>query len=227
MRILLIEDEVDLAMVLRRGLTAEGYAVDVVHDGMDGVLQAKAVDYAVIILDLMLPTMNGYRVCAHLRAENVQTPILVLTAKTGDDDQAEALDAGADDFLAKPFAYLVLVARLRALLRRPRVLGSATLKVGDLVLDRLSHTCRRDEVTIPLSPREFTIAAILASRPGEPISKDELLQLAWPDDAVDPNLVEVRISSLRRKVDLPFNRNSLQTVRGIGYRLVDDQGRNA
>ncbi|MFC7842819.1 response regulator transcription factor [Streptomyces sp. NPDC001046] len=223
MRLLVIEDERDLAATLRRGLSAEGYTVDVAHDGDEGLWMARTGDYAAIILDLMLPTLNGYRVCAHLRRDEITTPILVLTAKGGDWDQTEALDTGADDYLAKPFSYPVLLARLRALLRRPHAMEPITLTVGDLVLHLTARTCHRAGVMIPLTPREFALAEVLARRPGEPVSKGEILHQAWPDDPDNTNLVEVRISALRRKVDQPFGRRSLQTVRGTGYRLVDDR----
>ncbi|MFJ9610091.1 response regulator transcription factor [Kitasatospora sp. NPDC101176] len=222
MRILVIEDETDLAATLHRGLSAEGYTVDLAHDGQDGLLRARAGDYAAIVLDIMLPTMNGYRVCAALRRERIDTPVLILTAKDGDWDQTEALDTGADDYLAKPFSYPVLLARLRALLRRP-ALGPTQLAVGDLVLNPATRTCHRADQPVLLTAREFAIAQVLARRPGEPIGKSELLYHAWPDHAADPNLVEARISALRRKIDTPFGRHSLQTVRSLGYRLVDDR----
>lgn len=222
-RILVIEDERDLAVTLQRGLSAEGYTVDLAHDGREGLWKARTGDYAAIILDLMLPTLNGYRVCAHLRRDEITTPILVLTAKDGDWDQTEALDTGADDYLAKPFSYPVLLARLRALLRRPHTAGLPTLTVGDFVLNLTARTCQRAGTPIPLTPREFAIAEVLARRPGQPVSKWEILHQAWPDDPDDPNLVEVRISALRRKIDQAFGRRSLQTVRGTGYRLVDDR----
>lgn len=219
----MVEDERGLAETLRRGLSAEGFAVDLAHDGREGLWKARTGDYALIVLDLMLPLLNGYRVCAQLRREGVHTPILVLTAKDGDWDQAEALDTGADDYLAKPFSYVVLVARLRALLRRPRTAVSPLAVVGDLTVDTAARTCRRAGVPIALTPREFAVAEVLARRSGEVVSKGEILAEAWPDEAEDPNLVEVRISGLRRKIDAPFGRRSLETVRGAGYRLVDDR----
>ncbi|MFD8723496.1 response regulator transcription factor [Streptomyces sp. NPDC059629] len=226
MRILLVEDETDLAETLRTGLTAEGYAVDTVHDGHQGLWMARTGGYALIVLDLMLPRLNGYRICAQLRREGITTPILVLTAKDGEWDQAEALDTGADDYLTKPFSYVVLVARLRALLRRSLAsTPAAVLAVGDLTLDTASHTCRRAGTRIELSPREFAVLAVLARRAGQAVSKSELLHHAWPEEARDPNLVEARVSALRRKVDTTFGRRSLQTVRGVGYRLVDDRER--
>ncbi|SFE88336.1 DNA-binding response regulator, OmpR family, contains REC and winged-helix (wHTH) domain [Actinoplanes philippinensis] len=225
MRVLVIEDEPELAEILQRGLTAEGYTVDVARDGLTALELARFEDYAGILLDLMLPGLNGYRVCATLRREGIRTPILVLTAKDGDYDQIEALDTGADDFLSKPFSYPVLVARLRALVRRGPAAVPVRLAVGDLVLDRAARTCHRGTVPIPLTPREFAILDLLAHRAGEPVPKTDILRQVWPDEVEDPNLVEVRVGRLRRKVDLPFGRNSLCTVRGVGYRLVDDRAR--
>ncbi|MFJ6834293.1 response regulator transcription factor [Streptomyces sp. NPDC091209] len=224
MRILVVEDERELAETLRLGLTAEGYRVDVAHDGREGLWKARTGDYAAVVLDLMLPLLNGYRVCAELRREGITTPVLVLTAKDGDWDQAEALDTGADDYVTKPFTYLVLVARLRALMRRARGAASPLLAVGDLVLDVAARTCLRSGAAVPLTPREFGVAEVLARRPGEAVTKSEILHHAWPDEAEDLNLVEVRVSALRRKIDTAFGRQSLLTVRGVGYRLVDDRG---
>ncbi|WP_212908502.1 response regulator transcription factor [Streptomyces sp. TS71-3] len=225
MRILVIEDEIELAQTLRTGLSAEGYSVDLACDGRQGLWMARTGDYALIILDLMLPGLNGYRVCAQLRRQQINTPILVLTAKDGDYDQAEALDTGADDYLSKPFSYVVLVARLRALLRRPSAAGPLVLAVGDLSLDVTARTCQRAGARIALTPREFAVLEVLVRNAGQAVSKADLLHHAWPDEAWDPNLVEARISSLRRKIDMPFRRRSVETVRGTGYRLVDDDAR--
>jgi DNA-binding response OmpR family regulator len=222
-RILVVEDEQALAKGLRRGLSAEGYTVDLAYDGREGLWMARTGEYSAILLDLMLPTLNGYKVCQTLRREGITTPILVLTAKDGDYDQAEALDTGADDFLAKPFSYVVLVAHVRALLRRGATGAPPQLKVGDLVLDVAARGCRRGGVAVTLTPREFAILEILARRPGEVLAKTEILHHAWPDEVDDVNLVEVRVSALRRKIDTPFARSSLHTVRGLGYRLIDDR----
>ncbi len=219
----MIEDERELAAALKRGLTAEGFAVDVAADGRSGLWMARTGEYAGIILDLMLPQLNGYKVCQALRRDGIETPILVLTAKDGDYDQAEALDTGADDYLTKPFSYVVLVARVRALLRRGRSGGSPLLTVGDLVLDVAARRCLRAGTVVPLTPREFAIAEVLARRAGEVVAKTELLHHVWPGDVDDVNLVEARISGLRRKIDAEFGRDSLRTVRGVGYRLVDDR----
>jgi DNA-binding response OmpR family regulator len=220
---LVIEDERELAGALKRGLSAEGYTVDIAHDGRDGLWMARTGDYAGIVLDLMLPSLNGFKVCSMLRHEQITTPILVLSAKSGDYDHAEALDTGADDYLAKPFSYVVLLARLRALVRRGRSSGSPRVTVGDLVLDMAARTCLRAGSTVILTQREFAIAEVLARRAGEAVSKAELLNQVWPGEANDVNLVEARVSGLRRKIDTAFGRNSLHTVRGVGYRLVDDR----
>jgi DNA-binding response OmpR family regulator len=224
MRILIVEDERELAENLRRGLVAEGYQVDVAHDGHLGLALAGTGSYVAIVLDLMIPVINGYVLCQRLRASGVTTPILVLTAKDGVYDHTEALDSGADDYLSKPFSYPVLLAHLRALLRRRGPLLEVTLVVGDLVLESRRRACHRGGQRIELTPREFALLEVLAQRPGEPVTKGELLLHAWPDEAQDVNLVEVRVSALRRKIDVPFGRQSLQTVRGVGYRLIDDRG---
>ncbi|KUL61195.1 two-component system response regulator [Streptomyces violaceusniger] len=226
MRILVVEDEVDLAHTLHTGLTAEGYSVDLAHDGRQGLWMARTGEYALVVMDLMLPGLNGYKVCAQLRREGNATPILVLTAKDGEWDQAEALDTGADDYLAKPFSYLVLVARLRALVRRAAAVAPPVLAVGDLSLDVAGRICRRAGTRVDLTPREFAVLELLARRAGQAVPKSDLLYHAWPDEALDPNLVEARVSTLRKKVDTAFDRQSLQTVRGTGYRLVDDRERD-
>ncbi|NUW44409.1 response regulator transcription factor [Nonomuraea rhodomycinica] len=219
-RVLLVEDERRLAGLVRDGLSGEGFAVDVAHDGRDGLWMATEHAYDVIVLDVMLPRMNGYTVCARLREAGNWTPIMMLTAKDGVYDEAEALDTGADDYLSKPFSYVVLLARLRALVRRGGRERPVSITVGDLVLDPAGLRCRRGEVEIALTPKEFAVLHGLARRPGEVVSKSELLAQAW-DFAYDgdPNIVEVYISALRRKIDQPFGRSSLITVRGAGYRL--------
>jgi DNA-binding response OmpR family regulator len=223
MRVLVVDDEVQLAEAVRRGLVAEGFAVDVAHDGDDGLWRALEVAYDAIILDLMLPKRNGYLVCRELRARDVWTPILMLTAKSGEWDVAEGLDTGADDYLTKPFSFVVLVARVRALTRRSWATRAGTLVVGDLVVDPTARTAARAGVTVELTRREFDLLETLARRPGEVLRKAELLDAVWGlDFAGDPNVVEVYLGYLRRKLDRPFGRSSLQTVRGVGYRLVDD-----
>ena len=220
MRILVVEDEERLAGALTNGLMAEGFSVDVARDGLDGLWRAREGQYAAVVLDILLPGMNGYEICATLRAEQIWTPILMLTAKDGEYDEAEALDTGADDFLSKPFSYLVLVARLRALLRRGTSARPAVLAVGDLELDPAARECRRASRRVALTPREFSLLEALMRRAGEVIPKAQLLHQVWGTDFDgDPNVVEVYMRYLRRKLDEPFGRRSLQTVRGVGYRL--------
>ncbi|MBV8983770.1 MAG: response regulator transcription factor [Acidimicrobiia bacterium] len=223
MRVLLVEDEVALAEAIERGLSANGFTVEVTHDGLDGFWRARERAYGAIVLDLLLPGMNGYEVCRKLRAEGVWTPILILTAKDGEYDEAEALDTGADDFLAKPFSFVVLVSRLRALQRRGTVPRPAMLEVGDLVVDPAARECRRDGTPIALTAREFDLLEALARRPGTVRSKYELLNAVWGYEFDgDANVVEVYVGYLRRKIDTPFGRQTLQTVRGHGYRVVSD-----
>jgi two-component system OmpR family response regulator len=222
-RVLVVEDEVHLAQSLARGLTAEGFDVEVVHDGTDGLWRAREHSYGAIVLDLLLPGMNGYKICRTLRAEQNWTPVLMLTAKDGEYDEAEALDTGADDFLSKPFSYVVLVARLRALTRRGAAPRPPLLSAGDLVYDPLSRSCHRGDVAVPLSAREVALLEALMRRQGEVAAKRALLREVWGDDFDgDTNVVEVYVGYLRRKIDEPFGRRSLQTVRGLGYRLVAD-----
>lgn len=215
-----MEDEERLADLVKGGLAGEGFAVDVAHDGRDGLWMATENAYDVIVLDVMLPRMNGYAVCAKLREAGDWTPIMMLTAKDGIYDEAEALDNGADDYLAKPFSYVVLLARLRALVRRGGRERPVSITVGDLVIDPAGLKCRRGEVEIGLTPKEFAVLHALARRSGEVVSKGELLAQAWDFSYDgDPNIVEVYISALRRKIDTPFGRTTLMTVRGAGYRL--------
>jgi DNA-binding response OmpR family regulator len=222
-RVLVVEDEAALAEAIGRGLRAEGFEVELTHDGLDGLWRARERPYAAIVLDILLPGMNGFAVCRTLRQEGVWTPILVLTAKDGEWDEAEALDIGADDFLSKPFSFVVLVARLRALARRGGAPRPALLTAGDLVLDPATHTCVRGGTPVDLTPREMALLAALLARPGEVVAKSDLLRRVWGDDFTgDANVVEVYVGYLRRKLDTPFGRRSLQTVRGAGYRVVAD-----
>jgi len=224
MRVLVVEDERRLAAALRRGLEAEGYAVDLAHDGREGLRLAREHPYDAIVLDILLPGLNGYRVCAQLREEALPTPILVLTAKDGEHDEAEALDTGADDFLSKPFSYVVLLARLRALLRRGGATRSGPLQVGDLTIDPATRRCRRGDAAIPLTARQFAVLECLARRPGVVVTKNAILDEVWDMSYDgDPNIVEVYVSALRRRVDAPFGRRTIETVRGAGYRVVDDR----
>jgi two-component system OmpR family response regulator len=221
MRVLLVEDEVGLADAIVRGLAAEGFEVDAVHNGLEGYERAKEHRYAAVVLDIMLPGMNGYQICRNLRAEGVWTPILMLTAKDGEWDEAEALDTGADDFLSKPFSFVVLVARLRAILRRGAPPRPAVLTVGDLSLDPATRECHRGDEPIELTAREFALLEHLMRHPQEVVAKSDLLEDVWGQEHdADPNVVEVYIGYLRKKVDAPFGRHSIVTVRGAGYRVV-------
>ena len=225
MKVLVVEDEVNLGTSLCDGLEAEGIEAELVGDGITGVERGSDTSFDAIVLDIMLPGLNGFRVCADLRTAGVTTPILMLTAKDGELDEAEALDTGADDFLRKPFSFVVLVARLNALARRGARGYSGMLEVGDLVLDRESHRARRGDVLIDLTPREFALLAILLAQPGKAIRKVDLVNEVWGADFEgDPNIVEVYIGYLRRKIDLPFSRRSIETVRGIGYRMDPSGG---
>ncbi len=221
MRLLVVEDEKKLAMSLKRGLEVDGFAVDVALNGTDGLWMATENPYDAIVLDIMLPVLNGYELCRRLRDRGVWTPILMLTAKDGELDEAEALDTGADDFLRKPFSHVVLVARLRALVRRGKPERPVELKAGDLVLDPSTRSCSRRDRAIELTPREFSVLEYLMEHAGHVISKQELLEHVWDYDfAGDRNIVEVYVRHLRRKIDEPFDAHSIQTVRGAGYRLV-------
>lgn len=223
MRLLVVEDEVRLAQALKLGLEAEGFEVDLAHDGLTGLSMAMEGRYDALVLDILLPGMNGFKVCAEMREAGNWTPILMLTAKSGEYDEAEALDTGADDFLSKPFSYVVLVARLRALVRRGSGARPVPCQVGDLRLDPATRTCDRGGVAIHLTPREVDLLEALMTRVGEVVSKQELLDRVWGNDSgVDPNVVEVYLGYLRRKIDRPFDRDTLQTVRGVGYLLAED-----
>jgi DNA-binding response OmpR family regulator len=225
MRVLVVEDERRLAAAVRRGLQAEGFAVDLAHDGEDGLHLAREGDYDALVLDLMLPKLSGYRICQQLRAEENWVPILILSAKDGEYDQADGLDLGADDYLTKPFSYVVLAARLRALLRRGALPRPAQLSAGDLCLDPGTRQVRRGRAVTELTPREFALLEYLMRRTGQVVSKTALLEHVWDAyDSIDPNAVEVYASYLRRKIDTPFGRHALQTVRGAGYRLAADGG---
>jgi DNA-binding response OmpR family regulator len=221
MRVLVVEDEKKLAMSLKRGLEADGFAVDVALDGTDGHWMATEHPYDAIVLDIMLPGINGYQLCGKLRDAGNWTPILMLTAKDGDLDEAEALDTGADDFLRKPFSHVVLVARLRALLRRGQPERPTELAAGTLRLDPAQRQCSRNGTEIELTAREFAVLEYLISNAGDVVSKQDILDHVWDYDFEgDPNIVEVYVRHLRRKIDEPFDVASIQTVRGSGYRLL-------
>ncbi|GAA0822614.1 MULTISPECIES: response regulator transcription factor [Streptosporangium] len=224
MRVLVVEDERRMAAALRRGLQAEGFVVDLAHDGEDGLHQARHGEYDVVVLDIMLPRISGYNVCKQLRAEENWVPILMLSAKDGEYDMADGLDLGADDYLTKPFSYVVLVARLRALLRRGAHRRPSVLRAGDLALDPARRRVTRGETPVELTPREFALLEFLIRHHDEVVSKTEILEHVWDTFDTDPNVVEVYVGYLRRKIDVPFSRNALQTVRGAGYRLAGDGG---
>ncbi|MFE0175942.1 response regulator transcription factor [Streptomyces sp. NPDC059002] len=217
MRLLIVEDEKRLALSLAKGLTAEGFAVDVVHDGVDGLHRASEGTYDLVVLDIMLPGMNGYRICSTLRAAGHDVPILMLTAKDGEYDEAEGLDTGADDYLTKPFSYVVLVARVKALLRRRGSAGPFPVHtLGDLKVDTAARRVFRGADEVTLTTKEFAVLEQLVLRAGEVVSKGDILEHVW-DFAYegDPNIVEVYISTLRRKLGASL----IRTVRGAGYRL--------
>ena len=223
MKVLLVDDEPRLVDAVRRGLTAEGFAVDVARDGAQGLWMAREGTYDVVVLDIMLPKVNGYRVCQELRAAGIWTPVLMLTAKDGEHDEADAFDLGADDYLTKPFAFVVLVARLRALLRRGAPQRPVVLSAGDLTLDPARRRVQRGDVEIVLTPREFGLLHFMLRSDGDVVTKPEILAGVWDENYDgDSNVVEVYVGYLRRKVDAPFGRHSIETVRGMGYRLVGD-----
>jgi two-component system, OmpR family, response regulator len=225
MRILVVEDEPQLAEGLRVGLVADGFAVDVAATGTDGLWLAREEPFDAVVLDVMLPGVNGYRVCQLLRAEGIWTPILMLTAKAGEWDEVEGLDTGADDYLTKPFSHAVLVARLRALLRRGAAERPAALSAGDLRLDPASRRAWRGDVELALTSRELSLLEFMLRRRGEVLSKREVLAHVWDFDFDgDPNIVEVYVRHLRDKLDRPFGRAAIETLRGAGYRLAADGG---
>jgi DNA-binding response OmpR family regulator len=225
MRVLLAEDEVSLATTIQRGLRAEGFVADVVHDGREAVWTAHENEYDVIVLDIMLPQLNGYDVLKAIRAEKNWTPVLMLTAKDGEYDQTDAFDLGADDYMTKPFSFIVLVARLRALIRRGAPERPVVLEAGDLRLDPNRHRVHRGDHEVDLTPREFDLLHYLLRHKGAVVTKSQILESVWdPAYEGDVNVVEVYIGYLRRKIDVPFGRQAIQTARGAGYRLSDDGG---
>ncbi|MBK9558194.1 MAG: response regulator transcription factor [Candidatus Neomicrothrix subdominans] len=221
MRILVVDDEPRLAVAVKRGLEAEGFAVDVAATGDEGLWMATEVAYDAIVLDIMLPGISGYTVCARLREAGVWTPILMLTAKNGEYDEAEALDTGADGYLSKPFSFVVLVAHIRALLRRGATERPAKLSVGDLVLDPAARSCIRGDMAIDLTAKEFSVLEFLMRSKGDVVTKSQIVEHVW-DAAYDGdlNVVEVHVSALRRKIDAPFGTDTIRTVRGAGYQMV-------
>jgi len=223
-KLLIVEDEVALGDALRKGLEAEGFLVDIARDGADGLDKALANNYDVILLDILLPKVNGFKVCSGIREAGNWTPILMLTAKHGEYDHAEALDTGADDYLTKPFSFVVLLAHVRALARRGERLRSATpLTVGDLTVDSLARRVTHGGERVELTAREFALLEYLAQHAEQVVSKTDLLDDLW--DAAydgDPNIVEVYVGRLRRKIDCSTHKCAIETVRGAGYRLTSD-----
>jgi DNA-binding response OmpR family regulator len=225
MRVLVVEDEVGLADLLREGLTDEGFAVDVMRTGVDGLWAATQHPYDVVVLDIMLPRLSGYEVCRQLRQRRIWTPVLILTAKDGEYDEADALDLGADDYLTKPFSFVVLVARIRALARRGAPARPTVLSAGDLVVDPARRRVTRDGQDVKVTSREFALLEFLMRRRGDVVSKLSIIDNVWDMSFDgDSNIVEVYVSYLRKKIDLPFGRAAIQTVRGAGYRLAADGG---
>ncbi|MGH8877095.1 MAG: response regulator transcription factor [Stackebrandtia sp.] len=224
MRLLIVEDEQRMANALARGLRADGFAVEIASDGAAGLEAARFGTYDAIVLDIMLPKLSGYEVIRTLRRENNWVPVLVLSAKDGEYDQSDGLDLGADDYLTKPFSYVVLLARLRALLRRGTPARPSVMTVGDLTLDPARHTVHRGDTEISLSSREFSLLEYLMRNAEQVVTKVTLLDHVWSaSEDTHVNLVEVYIGYLRKKIDGPFKRTSLQTVRGAGYRLTADR----
>jgi two-component system, OmpR family, response regulator len=222
-RLLVVEDELKMASLLRRGLGEEGHVVDLARTGDDALWMARAVPYDVVVLDLMLPGMDGIEVCRRLREGGVWSPVLMLTARDGVEDRVAGLDAGADDYLRKPFSFDELLARLRALVRRGPAERPAVLEVGDLRLDPATRRVWRGETEIPLSAKEFALLETFMRRRGRVLSRPELVEHGW-DLAYEQrsNVVDVYVRYLREKIDRPFGRRSLETVRGVGYRLGED-----
>ena len=223
MRVLVVEDDIKLASVIRRGLAVEGIAADVVGDGEEALIRAEATGYDVIVLDVMLPGRDGFEVCRGLREHANWTAVLMLTASNTVEDRVRGLDCGADDYLGKPFSFAELLARVRALTRRVPVERPVVLEVGDLRLEAATHRAWRGVVHVELSAKEFALLEVFMRRPGRVLSRFELLEQAWPYEFEHrSNIVEVYVRYLREKIDRPFGRESLQTVRGVGYRLCPD-----
>ncbi|MCU1596046.1 MAG: putative OmpR family two-component response regulator [Frankiales bacterium] len=220
MRVLLVEDEVHLAEAIRLGLTAENFLVEVAHDGHTGLSKARTGEFDVLVLDIMLPGLSGYRICEALRREKIWTPVLMLTAKDGEYDEADAFDLGADDYLTKPFSYVVLVARLRALVRRGSPARPAVLEAGDLTVNPSAHSATLAGEPLSLTPREFQLLMYLTRRAGDVVSKRDILENVWDINYEgDPNILEVYVGYLRKKLDRGQGQR-IETVRGVGYRLL-------
>ena len=220
MRVLVVEDEPKMAGLVKRGLEEEGMAVDVAAKGEDAVWMAGSTEYDAVVLDVMLPGLDGFEVCRRLRADDVWTPVLMLTARDAVEDRVAGLDGGADDYLVKPFSFEELLARLRALARRGAAERPAVLEAGDLRLEPATRRVTRGDVEISLSQKEFALLETLMLRPGKALSRLQLLEHAWDDTYENrSNVVDVYIRYLREKIDRPFDRDTIETVRGVGYRL--------
>ncbi|MFF0817880.1 response regulator transcription factor [Rhodococcus sp. NPDC003318] len=225
MRVLVVDDDRNVAETVRRMLVAEGWVVDVVHDGRTGLEKASTEHFDVVVLDILMPGLNGYEVVRQLRRGGVWTPVLMLTAKDGEYDQADAFDFGADDYLTKPFSFVVLIARLRALVRRGAPARPVVLTAGSLTVDPTAHTATRGGAELTLTPREFAMLEFLMRRKGEVVTKAEILRSVWDVNyRGDENVVEVYVSYLRRRIDTPFGCKAIETIRGVGYRLAADGG---
>lgn len=226
MRVLIVEDDVKMANLLLRGLNEEGVVADMAVKGEDALGLASATEYDAIVLDIMLPGIDGFETCRRLRSEGVRSPVLMLTARDAVEDRVRGLDQGADDYLVKPFSFSELLARLRALMRRGPVERPTVLEVGDLRLDPATHETWRGDTAIDLSPKEFSLLETFMRRPGEALSRFQLLEHSWDYHyETRSNVVDVYIRYLREKVDRPFDVESIETVRGVGYRLREDGGR--
>jgi len=224
MRILVVEDEPGVAQFIRQGLTEAGYAVDVAREGREGLEYTFAADYDVIVLDIMLPKMNGLEVLREIRNQGGKTPVLLLTARDGVDDRVRGLDTGADDYLVKPFAFPELLARIRALLRRPPLQAGTVLKMADLEMDAATREVRRAGKAIDLSPREFSLLELLLRHPNQVLTRTQIVEHVWNFNFYsDMNVVDVYIGYLRRKIDRDFEPSLIQTIWGVGYRMSADK----
>ncbi len=225
MRILVVEDEAGVAGFIEQGLTEAGYAVDVAGNGPDGLEYALAFTYDVMLLDIMLPKMNGLEVLREMRNQRVKTPVLLLTARDGVDDRVQGLDIGADDYLVKPFAFPELLARVRALLRRPPLQAGNLICISDLEMDIAHRKVRRSGKQIELSPREFSLLELLVRHPNQVLTRTQIIEHVWNFDFYsDTNVVDVYIGYLRRKIDQDFDSPLIHTIRGVGYRLSEEAG---
>lgn len=228
MKVLIVDDDAVISDALCRGLRADGFVVSVADNGEEGLWRASEGDIDVIVLDVMLPKLSGFEVCSRLRMTGSTVPILMLTSKDGEHDEADALDLGADDYLTKPFSFVVLRARIRALLRRAPVERPAVLIAGTLTLDPAAFRCTRGDREIVLTAREFSLLEFLLRNQGQTLSKRRIAEHVWDEELdIDSNVVEVYIGYLRRKIDKPFHRHDIETIRGVGYRLASSNSLSA